>query len=253
MIPARAHFDGLLNFHKPTGPTSAKALYRVRTLTGIRKSGHAGTLDPAASGVLLLCMGRATKLVESLMDLPKLYHASGRLDVTSKSLDSDSPWQPVQVDKLPGRDAIFQAAESMVGRIDQIPPAVSALKVGGVPAYKLAGTAREPRLAARKITVYRMTVTRFDWPEIDFEVRCGRGTYIRSIIRDLGQKVGAGGCLTGLQRAAVGPFRISEAVTFEDLERGQFENRRYAIEQLQELLATYREAGMPEEFTPAEG
>ncbi len=175
MPTPRLQFDGLLNFHKPTGITSAKALYKVRSLTGIRKSGHAGTLDPGADGVLLLCMGKATKRVEILMDLPKTYLAAGRLDVTSKSLDSDSPHEAVRIGDIPSADQVHRAADEFVGAIAQVPPAVSALKVNGVRAYKIARSGREVSLAPRTVQIYAMNITRYEWPEINIEVSCGRG------------------------------------------------------------------------------
>ena len=130
--------DGLINLNKPTGITSAKALYQVRSITKVRKSGHAGTLDPAATGVLVLCLGKATKLVESMMNQPKVYRATARLDVTSESFDSDRPLVPVEVKCVPTADDVRLACERFVGEIEQVPPKISAIKVGGVPAYKLA-------------------------------------------------------------------------------------------------------------------
>ena len=232
----RSQFDGLLNFHKPVGVTSAKALYRVRSLTGIRKSGHAGTLDPAANGVLLVCMGRATKRVEALMNLPKVYRAVGRMDVTSKSLDSDTPHQAVEVSEIPSADEVARAACEFVGAIEQVPPAVSALKVGGVRSYKLARKDQDVVLAPRTVFVHSMDVLRYDWPVIEFEVACGRGTYIRAMIRDLGHKLGAGGCLTRLTRTAVGPFRLAEATSLEGLQAGLFEERRIPLAELDRFL-----------------
>lgn len=229
-------FDGLLNFYKPAGLTSAKALYKVRALTGIRKSGHAGTLDPAADGVLLLCLGRATKRVEALMNLPKRYHAAGRFDVTSDSLDSDSAHRPVPVGRVPSASEVYEQARCLVGAIQQVPPAVSALKVSGVPAYRLARRGRSVNLPARTVHVYEMVVLNYAWPQVEFEVACGRGTYIRALIRDWGAALGAGGCLTRLTRTAVGPFRIEEACRLEDLQRGAFEQQRIPLERLDELL-----------------
>jgi len=240
--PEQPPFDGLLNFYKPGGITSAKALYRVRSLTRIRKSGHAGTLDPAAEGVLLLCMGRATKRVEALMNLPKVYCAHGRLDVTSRSLDSDSALQAVEVQRVPRLDEVERAAEALVGRIQQVPPVVSALKIKGVPAYKLAGRDRPVDLPARQVRVYRLTVQRFQWPEIEFEVVCGRGTYVRALIRDLGAALDAGGCLTALTRTAVGPFTAAGATRLEDLQAGLFEQHRIPLERLDALLDAQQSA-----------
>lgn len=209
--------DSIINLHKPVGITSAKALYRVRRLTGIRKSGHAGTLDPAAEGVLIICQGKATKLVESMMDLHKIYRATARLDLTSESFDSDGPTFPVPVQRIPDLGDVQAALASFEGVIQQVPPAISAVKIKGVPAYKLARSGKEPRLRAREARIYWIGLHALEWPMIDFELACGRGTYVRSIIRDLGHRLGTGGCLTSLIRTAVGPFEIRSAVSLDTL------------------------------------
>ena len=152
-VAKREQFDGLLNFRKPTGITSAKALYKVRAVTQIRKSGHAGTLDPAADGVLLLCMGKGTKRVERLMNLSKVYHAIGRLDVTNHSLDSDSPYAAVEIQAIPSKDEVAQAAAHLQGFHEQIPPAVSAVKVAGVRSYKLARRGQAVPLKPRAVRI----------------------------------------------------------------------------------------------------
>jgi tRNA pseudouridine55 synthase len=209
--------DGLINLHKPPGLTSAQALYRVRKITGVRKSGHAGTLDPAAEGVLVLCLGRATKLVEALMDQPKVYRAAARLDVTSDSFDSDRPLRPVPVDNVPAAEQVAAALRGFEGQIMQVPPAVSALKVGGRPAYKLERAGRPPALAARPAHIYWVHMHAYAWPELDYELACGRGTYVRALVRDLGATLGTGGCLTGLLRRAVGPLHVDAAWTLDAL------------------------------------
>jgi len=209
---------GIINLHKPVGITSAKAVYRVRSITRQRKSGHAGTLDPGASGVLVLCLGQATKLVESVMDQPKAYRAEARLDVTSESFDSDRPMTPVEVTRVPDVEEIRQALSSFVGVIEQIPPAISAIKVRGVPAYKRAARRQPVELKPRPVRIDSIRLERYDWPMIAFEVACGRGTYIRALIRDLGLRLGTGGCLTFLSRDRVGPFQLADAWTFEALQ-----------------------------------
>jgi len=208
---------GIINLNKPTGITSAKALYRVRSITRQRKSGHAGTLDPGASGVLVLCLGGATKLVESIMDQPKVYRATARLDVTSESLDADRPLEPVEVSAIPEMQEVRDACQSLEGVIQQVPPQISAIKIAGQPAYKLARRGQPVHLEPRPVRVYWLHVHHYDWPEIEFEMACGRGTYVRSLIRDLGEKLGTGGCLTSLVRRRVGPFGVDEAWTFETL------------------------------------
>lgn len=210
--------DGLINCFKPLGLTSARTLDRVRRITGQRKSGHAGTLDPYADGVLILCMGKGTKLVESLMDLSKAYAASARLDVTSESFDSERTLVPVPVATIPDLAQVQSAAATMVGEIQQVPPAVSALKVAGRPAYALARAGQPVTFAPRPVRIYELTITKYEWPALDFTVRCGRGTYVRALIRDLGAALGAGGCLTALRRTAIGPFTSTDAWTLEAMQ-----------------------------------
>jgi len=209
--------DGLINLNKPTGITSAKALYRVRSITKQRRSGHAGTLDPAATGVLVICMGRATKLVESIMDQPKVYRTMARLDVTSESFDADRPLTPVDVAQIPTLETVETACRSFEGMIEQVPPRISAVKVAGVPAYKRTARDQPVELKARPVRVYWLCVHAYKWPEIDFEMCCGRGTYVRSLIRDLGENMGTGGCVTSLVRRRVGPFTVEEGWSLDAL------------------------------------
>lgn len=211
------HLDGLINLHKPVGITSAKAVYKVRALTRQRKIGHAGTLDPAAEGVLVLCLGKATKLVERFMDQPKVYRATARLDVTSSSFDSEGTVESVAVESAPSPEEVAAALISFEGVQQQTPPAVSALKVGGVPSYKLARRGVHVQHAARAVHIYWMHLHAFAWPMLDFEMACGRGTYVRSVIRDLGERLKTGGCLTTLIRKAVGPLHIEKAWTLDKL------------------------------------
>jgi len=230
--------DGIIILNKPTGITSAKALYRARKITGVRKSGHAGTLDPAAAGVLLLCLGKATKLVEQLMNQPKVYRATARLDVTSESFDSDRPLIAVPVAAIPDEEAVRAAAQRFEGAIQQVPPAISAVKVGGQPAYRRNRAGVTLELNARTVQVYWFHIHHYAWPTIDFEIACGRGTYVRALIRDLGRALGTGGCLTALTRTAVGPFHLAEAHSFADLEAATTrESYLIPLERARELLA----------------
>lgn len=211
--------DGLIILDKPAGISSAGAVYRLRRITGQRKSGHAGTLDPAATGVLIACLGKATRLVESLMDLPKTYRATARLDVTSESFDADRPLVEVAVQEPPTGDAVRAALAAFVGTILQTPPAISAVKVGGRPAYKLARRGQAPALAPRPVRIDWIRASRYEWPQLEFEMQCGRGTYVRALIRDLGLRLGTGGCLIALRRSAVGPFDERVSHTLESIER----------------------------------
>jgi tRNA pseudouridine55 synthase len=216
---------GIINLNKPTGITSAKALYCVRSITRQRKSGHGGTLDPGASGVLVLCIGKATKLVEMIMDQPKTYRATARLDVTSESFDSDRPLIPVEVTQLPTPQAVEAACRRFEGRLEQIPPRISAVKVGGLPAYKRTRRNELVELKPRPVRIYWLHIHRCSWPELDFEMCCGRGTYVRSLIRDLGQTLGS---LTSLVRTGVGPFTLNDTWTLEAL--GAAAPERYLID-----------------------
>ena len=224
-----ATLDGIINVNKSVGITSAKTLYRVRSITRQRKSGHAGTLDPGASGVLVLCLGKATKLVESIMDQPKVYRATARLDATSESFDSDRALTPVSVGDPPRIDLVRAALALFEGVIEQVPPQISAIKIDGVPAYKLARRGRTVELQPRPVNVYWVQMHGYEWPMLDFEVCCGRGTYVRSLIRDLGEKLGSGGCLTSLIRRRVGPFTDSDAWTLDALEAAS-SSREYLID-----------------------
>jgi len=210
--------SGVINLDKPTGISSAKALYRVRKIVGQRKSGHAGTLDPLAGGVLVLCLGKGTKLVETVMDHPKVYRARARLDVTSESLDSDSALQPVDIAGIPSREDILHQCRAFEGVIAQMPPKISAIKIGGVPAYKRTRRHEEITMKQRPVHIYWIHLHGYVWPEIEIEVCSGRGTYIRSLVRDIGAALGVGGCLTGLTRTRVGPFAVSDAVTIDQLD-----------------------------------
>lgn len=210
-------FDGLIPVNKPLGLTSTRVVERVRRRTGIRKCGHAGTLDPAADGVLLVCCGRGTKLVERLMDLPKSYRATARLDVTSDSYDSDCPRVLVSAARVPHVDELVEAARSFVGVVSQAPPALSAVKIGGRPSYALARAGRSPAPAARPVRIDRLELLRYEWPVVEFEMDCGRGTYVRSLIRDWGAALGAGGCLTALTRTRVGAFAVADCIALNQV------------------------------------
>jgi tRNA pseudouridine55 synthase len=229
--------DGLINLDKPAGISSARALDRVRRATGQRRSGHAGTLDPAADGVLLICLGKATRLVERLMDQPKVYAATARLDVTSESYDAARPMVPVEVSCPPDARQVLEAAARLEGLIEQVPPTLSAIKVGGQPAYRLARAGRAPQLAPRPVRIYWIHVVEYRWPMLSFELACGRGTYVRALIRDWGAVLGAGGCLTSLARVAVGPFRRDDACSIEQLEQATAARFVLPLERVMELLS----------------
>jgi len=240
-----APLDGIVNLHKPLGLTSAHALDRVRRVTGQRKRGHAGSLAPAAEGVLVLCLGTATKLVESMMDQPKVYRATARLDLTSAGHDSEKETYPVEVAAPPDEERVAHVLRGFEGTIEQVPPALSAVKVRGKSAYKLTRVGKPPTLAPRPITIYWLHLRRYAWPEVEFEVACGRGTYIRALIRDIGERLATGGCLTSLLRLAVGPFTLDQSWTQERIAAARPEDYMIPVPQAREMLALERLAIPP--------
>lgn len=204
---------------KPVGPTSHDMVAAARRSLLTRRIGHSGTLDPFASGLLLLCVGRTTRLVEYLHDLPKEYRATARLGVrtTTDDLDGDVTETSEEWGSL-DRDAIVAALAEFEGTIAQRPPMYSAKKVGGRHAYALAREGERVDLASVPVTIERIDLLDLDLPNVSFSVRCSTGTYIRAIARDLGDRLGVGAHLTSLRRTAIGPFRVEEALQPEELD-----------------------------------
>ncbi|MFQ5412349.1 MAG: tRNA pseudouridine(55) synthase TruB [Phycisphaerae bacterium] len=231
-----AIISGLVNLFKPTGASSAHTVYRLRRVFGVRKVGHAGTLDPFAEGVLLGCVGRATKLVERLMALPKCYRTTIRLGVTNDTFDPEYPFVPVPTARPVSRGDVESAVTGMIGEIEQIPPAYSAVKINGIRSYQLSrrGIHVEPR--PKRVRIDRVEVLDYEWPCLCLEIRCGRGTYIRAIARDLGQILETGGCCETLIRTAVGPFTADTAVNLDTAEDSHVQSTLLSIEEVRRLI-----------------
>ncbi len=209
--------SGLVVVDKDAGMTSHDVVSRVRRLAGTRKVGHAGTLDPMATGVLVLGLNRATRLLGHLMLTEKVYDATILLGATTTTDDAEGEITATYpVDGLTDA-AIRDALGAFVGEIDQVPTAVSAIKVDGKRAYQRVRDGEEVELKARRVTIHELTVTGIRGPEVDISVRCSSGTYIRAIARDLGAALGVGGHLTALRRTAVGRFDLEQAKTLEEL------------------------------------
>ncbi|WP_109509911.1 tRNA pseudouridine(55) synthase TruB [Nocardioides speluncae] len=213
--------SGLVIVDKPGGATSHDVVARVRRLAGTRKVGHAGTLDPMATGVLVLGVNRATRLLGHLMLTEKRYDATVRLGVTTTTDDADG--ETVSTTSAAGVDeqAVRTALAGFVGEIEQVPSAVSAIKVDGKRAYQRVRDGEQVELKARKVTVHEIVVNRVahdgEVVDVDISVRCSSGTYIRAIARDLGAALGVGGHLTALRRTAVGSFDLGIARTLDQL------------------------------------
>jgi tRNA pseudouridine55 synthase len=205
---------GLLVLDKPGGMTSREALDRALAWfpRGTR-AGHTGTLDPLATGVLVLCLGSATRLTEYVQDMGKTYRAAVRLGARSDTDDADGQVEPVAGALPPDRAAVDEALRTFLGEISHVPPAYSAAKVAGRRAYDLARRGRGVVLEARRVRIDGIDVVSYDYPRLEIEVRCGKGTYIRSLARDLGERLGCGGYVETLRRTRVGPFRVEDALS----------------------------------------
>jgi tRNA pseudouridine55 synthase len=209
-------YHGLLVLDKPGGLTSRDAVDRaLRWFPRGTRLGHTGTLDPLATGVLVLCAGNATRLTEYVQDMAKTYHTRLLLGARSDTDDADGAATPVAVDRPPFREEVGRRLEEFVGEIDQVPPAYSAARVTGRRAYDLARRGEEVTLRPRRVRVYGIDLLAYDYPHLDLEVRCGKGTYIRSLARDLGERLGCGALVETLRRTRVGPFEAAQAITLE--------------------------------------
>ncbi len=212
--------DGLLVVDKPLGLSSADVVREVRYSAGNCKTGHAGTLDPLATGVVICCLGQATKAVDRLMGLTKVYEAGVDLSAFTTTDDREGPRQDVAVDPPPDRDAVSAALDRFVGQIEQRPPAYSAVHVDGRRAYRLARRGEAVDLPVRTVRIDAIELLGYAWPHATLRVTCGKGTYIRSLARDLGRALRTGGHLASLRRTAVGPYTADHAWRLERVRQG---------------------------------
>jgi tRNA pseudouridine55 synthase len=208
---------GLVVVDKPAGCTSMDVVRRVRRAGRGVKTGHAGTLDPQATGVVICCLGQATKAIERLMGLTKVYEATIDLSAFTDTDDAEGASEPVAVAEPPDGDQIADTCAAFVGWVDQVPPAHSAVRVGGTRAYELARQGQVVDLPSRAVRIDQLTVRDYAWPRLRVQVTCGKGTYIRSLARDLGRHLGTGGHLAALRRTAVGGYRVDEAWALDEL------------------------------------
>jgi tRNA pseudouridine55 synthase len=205
--------SGFLIVDKPTGVTSFSIVALVRRLTGVRRVGHAGTLDPLASGVLPVAVGQATRLIEYTDDAQKRYIATVRFGITTDTYDADGTVTAEHPASRLTRADIEAALPTFIGHIEQRPPAFSALKLAGRPLYSYARSGEAVEPAARTVRIDSITITAFDSPDATLDVRCGKGAYVRSLAHDLGQSLGTGAHLTALRRAESASFTLAEAHT----------------------------------------
>ncbi len=210
-------FDGAVVIDKPAGPTSHDVVDAIRRKFGIKKVGHCGTLDPNATGLLIIVLGKGTKLSEKLMGGDKVYEGTMKFGETTASYDADGeltgslPVPPMTLDELNETAATFQGDQM------QMPPMVSAIKVGGVPLYKMARKGIEIERKPRLVRIYSFRFSNYEEPVAQFRIGCTKGTYVRSIAHDIGQKLGCGAHLKTLRRLVSGSFDVANAISLDDV------------------------------------
>jgi tRNA pseudouridine55 synthase len=208
--------DGIINIYKPEGISSFDVVRTVRKIAGIKKVGHTGTLDPMAKGVLPICLGKSTKIVDYIMKDFKIYKAVLKLGEISDTYDREG--KIIEKNNVNVcENEIREAMNSYIGEIDQIPPMYSALKVNGKRLYELARQGIEIERQSRKINIYNIIIEEINTPYVTFEVKCSKGTYIRSLCYDIGEKLGCGALMWDLERVATGEFTKDNAVSLDSL------------------------------------
>jgi len=218
MQPAYTHhLNGVLVIDKPRGPTSMSMVNLVRRRAGKIKTGHAGTLDPLATGVLVLGLGRMTKRLGELTGTDKKYSTVIDLSATTAGHDAESPREEVVIDHEPTLSEVERAVRKFKGEIMQSPPAFSAIWIDGKRSYAAARKGLAVHIEPRKVKVYDLTILSYEWPLVSIELECAKGFYVRALARDLGHELGVGGYCVEIRRTAVGPFTLEMAVQLESL------------------------------------
>lgn len=208
--------NGILVINKPKEWTSFDVVAKLRNKLGVKKIGHTGTLDPMATGVLILCLGSATKKVQEMTGYDKEYVAEITLGATTVTDDAESEIMPTDGAQKKSLAEVGAALKAFEGEFEQMPPQFSAKKVDGKRAYALARKGKEVKLEPAKVKVHELELLDYKWPVIKLRVFCGKGFYVRALARDLGKKLGVGGFLSSLERTKVGPFTLKQAATIEE-------------------------------------
>jgi len=202
---------------KPINWTSFDVIAKLRNILNFRKIGHCGTLDPLATGLLILAVGKMTKKIYLFQDLDKVYSGSIKIGCTTKTYDSEGDEENSQDISMISEEDILNASKKFIGEISQKPPIYSAIKVAGQRLYKLARKGENIEIPIRKVNVVRFEITKIELPEIHFVIECSKGTYIRSIANDFGQELGTGAYLKALRREKIGHYDVANALTIEDI------------------------------------
>ncbi len=211
------NLSGILVVNKPSGVTSHDLIQRLRQILRTRRIGHTGTLDPQASGVLLACVGKATKVAQFLTRHDKEYEAEIKLGLTTDTYDSHGKIKEIKDELKISADQIRKAVDSFKGKIWQIPPLHSAIQYKGKRLYQYARAGKEVQIEKREVEIKHIQVMDIEIPYVKLRISCSKGTYVRSLAHDLGQKLGCGACLFSLRRTRVGPFKLQEASDLEDI------------------------------------
>ena len=216
----------ILMIDKPVGITSFDVIYRLRRWHGVEKAGHAGTLDPLASGLLIICLGKETKKIQHFADLEKEYTGTMELGIQTASFDMETEVLQRLDFSAVTLDSLREVFGRFVGKQLQTPPMYSAVKHHGKPLYKYARRGKTLERKAREIEIREFVVTDFALPLVQFRVRCTKGTYIRSLVHDVGATLGCGAALTALRRTLIGQYKVEDAVTLDQLEEAKKTNER---------------------------
>lgn len=204
---------------KPFSWTSFKVVHQIRKAVKVKKVGHAGTLDPRATGLLIICTGKMTKSISQFQDLPKTYSGIITLGKKTKSMDLETePFEEKPVEKISEED-ILEVRDKFVGEIEQIPPMYSAVKVKGKRLYKYARKGETVEREKRNINIYKFEIEKVELPDIHFKIICSKGTYIRVIANDFGDELGCGGLLSKLRRENIGEYTVEQALTIDEFEK----------------------------------
>ena len=239
--------DGVINVNKPAGMTSHDVVSRLRRILNMKKIGHTGTLDPDATGVLPICIGKGTKLSDMLMSSEKQYRAELTLGISTDTQDSSG--EVIQRREVKADEAeIRRAVESFVGELEQIPPMYSAIKMDGKKLYELAREGKSVEREPRKITIFKIDIQNIDFEEkrIDMIVDCSKGTYIRTLCNDIGEALGCGGHMSALMRTRSGRFDIKDTFTLEEIEKGTADGDFSFVMSLEDVLAEYKKVILAE-------
>ena len=222
-----ANKEGIVVINKPAGITSHDVVARVRRLFKMKKVGHAGTLDPLATGVLVILLGKSTKLSDQFIAFDKAYRATLRLGI--KTASADIMGQELERKPYEGIDAtkVAQVFLRFLGDIEQLPPMVSAVKHKGERLYKLAREGKTVERTARKVRIDELCVLSSQLPDVEFYMACSKGTYVRQLAEDVGDVLGCGACISQIERVKVGPFDIKDSVKLEDLNEGHIRNWKF--------------------------